>query len=75
MPDHGRAIWLLALAAGLLTTDPLFAQVADPNDFFESKIRPVLVEHCIGCHGEKKQEAGLRPDLASNARAGAMQGR
>ena len=70
MPDQGRAIWLLALTAGLLTTDPLFAQVADPNDFFESKVRPVLVEHCIACHGEKKQEAGLRLDLASSARAG-----
>jgi len=34
---------------------------ADPNDeFFEKQIRPLLVEHCQSCHGEKKQEGGLR---------------
>jgi mono/diheme cytochrome c family protein len=32
------------------------------HDFFESKIRPLLVEHCQQCHGEKKQWAGLRLD-------------
>ena len=25
--------------------------------FFESKIRPLLVEHCYECHGEKKEES------------------
>ncbi len=30
--------------------------------FFETRIRPILVEHCQGCHGPKKQEAGLRLD-------------
>ena len=30
--------------------------------FFESKIRPVLVEHCHKCHGPTKQWAGLRLD-------------
>jgi mono/diheme cytochrome c family protein len=29
---------------------------------FEREIRPVLVSHCIQCHGEKKQEGGLRLD-------------
>jgi hypothetical protein len=28
--------------------------------FFESKVRPVLVEHCLGCHGPGKQRGGLR---------------
>jgi cytochrome c553 len=31
-------------------------------DFFESHIRPVLVTHCLECHGEKKQESNLRLD-------------
>jgi hypothetical protein len=31
-------------------------------EFFERQIRPVLVEHCQGCHGEKKQQASLRLD-------------
>jgi hypothetical protein len=31
-------------------------------DFFESRVRPVLVEHCFTCHGPKRQQAGLRLD-------------
>jgi hypothetical protein len=30
--------------------------------FFENNIRPLLVEHCVQCHGPKKSEAGLRLD-------------
>jgi len=30
--------------------------------FFESRIRPVLVENCLGCHGSKTQMAGVRLD-------------
>jgi hypothetical protein len=33
-----------------------------PEEFFETRIRPVLVEHCYSCHGPKKQQAGLRLD-------------
>lgn len=29
---------------------------------FETEIRPALIEHCIKCHGESKQEGGLRLD-------------
>lgn len=32
------------------------------NDFFESRVRPLLVKHCQECHGAKKQESGLRLD-------------
>ncbi len=31
-------------------------------EFFEARIRPVLVEKCLGCHGPKKQSSGLRLD-------------
>ena len=30
--------------------------------FFETRIRPILVEHCIHCHGPKKQSGGVRLD-------------
>ncbi len=32
-----------------------------PEDaaFFEREVRPVLVQNCLECHGEKKQHAGL----------------
>ncbi len=32
------------------------------DDFFEARVRPLLVKHCLECHGEKKQEGGLRLD-------------
>ena len=36
---------------------------ADERDnHFESRIRPLLVKHCIGCHGPEKQKGGLRLD-------------
>ena len=45
------------LLAALLT-----AAVQDGDEFFESKIRPVLAEQCLKCHGEKKAKGGLRLD-------------
>jgi hypothetical protein len=43
----------------------LLAQEASDLDFFESKVRPVLVENCLSCHGAKKQKGGLRLDSRS----------
>ena len=38
-------------------------EVADADvAFFESKVRPVLSEHCHKCHGPTKQWSGLRLD-------------
>src|SRR5262249_22530385 len=31
-------------------------------DFFEKRIRPLLVEHCQQCHGPRKRQGGLRVD-------------
>src|SRR5262245_31478313 len=31
-------------------------------EFFESKVRPILVANCMSCHGPEKQKAGLRLD-------------
>jgi hypothetical protein len=38
--------------------------VANPAEaaFFETHVRPVLVERCGSCHGAEKQKAGLRLD-------------
>ncbi|HEY1083489.1 MAG TPA: DUF1553 domain-containing protein [Prosthecobacter sp.] len=46
------------------------AAVAEPADFFEKRIRPLLAEHCLECHGAEKQKGGLRLDH----RAGWQQG-
>jgi mono/diheme cytochrome c family protein len=34
----------------------------DGTEFFEKRVRPVLVEKCFSCHGPKKQQGGLRLD-------------
>jgi methylphosphotriester-DNA--protein-cysteine methyltransferase len=31
-------------------------------EFFETRVRPVLAESCLRCHGEKKQSSELRLD-------------
>jgi hypothetical protein len=45
---------------------PATAAAADPvsADYFETKVRPVLAEHCFGCHSAKaeKQKGGLLLD-------------
>jgi mono/diheme cytochrome c family protein len=46
------------------------ADLSAGEDFFESRIRPVLIENCIGCHGPDKQKAGLRLDSAQALAAG-----
>ena len=38
--------------------------------FFESKIRPILVERCQGCHGSEKQKGNLRLDSLAAMVAG-----
>jgi hypothetical protein len=58
------------LALGCLVLAPSLAQAGPPAatpdrqaaDFFEAKVRPVLVENCVGCHGPKAQKSGLRLD-------------
>src|SRR5256885_16831675 len=53
----------IACAALLLyASSSLRAAEPDGIAFFESKIRPLLVERCIECHGEKKHKGGLRLD-------------
>src|SRR5712691_10148572 len=39
---------------------------ASAIEFFETRVRPVLAEHCFSCHGPKKQKAGLRLDSAGH---------
>ena len=49
---------------------------SDAAAFFESKIRPVLVQHCYQCHSTKagKSEGGLRLDSRHGIRAGGDRG-
>ena len=51
-----------AVAAPLPTPVAPLAPDSEQAAFFEAKVRPLLVEHCYECHGEKKQKGGLRLD-------------
>ncbi|MBA4016168.1 MAG: hypothetical protein C0483_03160 [Pirellula sp.] len=74
--SHGRglrgasfvyvSVFVMTFAAG---RDVSSAEPAAPQqkaraqtEFFESHIRPVLIEQCVACHGPQKQESGLRLD-------------
>src|ERR1043166_1851583 len=64
--------FLLAVACCLgATTGPAMAQDAG-TEFFEKKIRPVLVDHCYKCHSH--QAAKLRGELYLDSRDGVRKG-
>ena len=56
-----------------VTSDSLYAQNTD-IEFFETKIRPVLVKHCYECHSSEtgKAKGGLKVDSKDAARVGAI---
>ena len=55
---------ILSLCLGLALTSATHAGAKDVAniDFFETKIRPVLVEHCYECHAGPKARGGLALD-------------
>ena len=36
---------------------------AAQEEFFEAKVRPVLADNCLECHGAEKHKGGLRLDV------------
>ena len=68
--------WLACAFVSFVTGEALRAAEPKPPspesvEFFEKSIRPILVENCAGCHGPKKQQAGLRLDTAAGLAKGA----
>ncbi|MBL9172326.1 MAG: PSD1 domain-containing protein [Verrucomicrobiales bacterium] len=61
-----HAVPVSLLIAGLLGA-------AEPVDF-DREIRPLLSDRCLSCHGEKKQESGLRLDRRDSALSGGDHG-
>ena len=64
-----------ALIALLMTIHQATLHAADPSaaglDFFEKRIRPLLVERCYECHSaEKKQKGGLVLDTKAGVLSG-----
>lgn len=68
--------WLAILLIGFCFTS-VHAQSDEArarSDQFEKEIRPVLASKCLKCHGEKKQEGGLRLDSLSSILEGGDSG-
>src|SRR5262245_422694 len=62
------AAGLLLIVSPLAHAQPSSQPAADPKlvEFFESKVRPVLAEHCFSCHGPEKQRADVRLDARAH---------
>ncbi|MBI5691498.1 MAG: PSD1 domain-containing protein [Verrucomicrobia bacterium] len=46
---------------------------AAPVDYLH-EIKPLLTQHCVRCHGEQKEEGGLRVDTAASMHLGGASG-
>jgi hypothetical protein len=73
--DHGpiRSLFAAMIVCGIAAADV----VADPGtEFFEKKIRPVLVERCYKCHSDQPGgvKGGLRLDSREAVRKGGDSG-
>ena len=66
----GLALIALGLPFGLVQSASAEELTPEQVDFFETRVRPVLVNHCAECHGADVQEAGLRLDHRTTAMKG-----
>lgn len=78
MPPNRRILVsltaLVALSASSRGEEAAPAPTAEQVRFFEAKVRPLLVDQCVKCHGPDKQKSGLRLDSRASAVAGGEQG-
>jgi hypothetical protein len=71
-----RSASAVAAAVLAVTLAATPARAGDGADFFETKVRPVLAEHCYACHSDasKKAKGGLRLDTPAGIRTGGDSG-
>ena len=67
-----RPVFALALALAA----PAVGHAAPADDFFETRVRPVLAERCFKCHSDKssKSQGGLKLDTRAAMLAGGDSG-
>ncbi len=71
---HSFLITVLALGATACAPRSMSAASQEETAFFETNIRPLLLERCAECHSEKKQKGGLRLDSRSAWQKGGESG-
>ena len=73
-----QMLFLFSAVCGSPFAGEVSAQDKKPTaaaiQFFESKVRPVLVENCFECHADKKHRGGLKVDSLSALLEGGDQG-
>ena len=62
---------LVAIAATAAADE---AASVEQLQFFETKIRPLFIQHCVKCHGDEKQEGELRLDSPVSVMRGGASG-
>lgn len=77
--EHMKANIILTIAASVLLWFAVQVGQAQTQSkdtqFFETKIRPLLIQHCHQCHSnDKKAEGGLRLDTKSGWQLGGESG-
>lgn len=70
LPRHLLVGVILCLIQDSLIAD----EQGSAADFFENKIRPILVNHCYDCHGPNEAEGKLRLDSRNGWERGGDQG-
>lgn len=77
-----RTLIPIVVLFAITVTIPMSLQATDEEgvQFFEQKIRPVLVQHCYGCHSvealdKKKLQGDLYLDTAAGVAAGGESGK
>ena len=82
MPSFSRRMMLLVIAALLSGLSHTVIAEDTPNaagssdEFFERKVRPLLVQHCFSCHARGQKKGGLslanRAGLLAGGESGAV---
>jgi hypothetical protein len=62
------------MACDIRSAEPAAQASTEALRFFESRIRPLLIENCYKCHADKKQRGSLRVDSRAALLSGGDQG-
>ncbi len=64
----------LTISIFIVSSAMALAGDAEQAEFFEAKVRPLLIEKCQNCHGATKQQASLRLDTKKGLQNGGESG-
>lgn len=69
-PSLRCVLWFLVVSTSVLAAELTLPPAAAEKVDYLKDIKPLLEKHCYECHGNGKQQSGLRLDLRQNALRG-----